>query len=68
MICSTLVTLVNPNGIRNDYWYNPVTMTYTNAKGESIDATLLVLWDILSAEPKKPKKRSIRFSNCPIPK
>lgn len=38
MICSTLVTLVDPNGIRTNYWYNPVTMVYTNTKGESIDA------------------------------
>ena len=38
MICSTLVTLIDPNGIRTNYWYNQATMTYTNAKGESIDA------------------------------
>lgn len=38
MICSTLVTLIDPNGIRTNYWYNQATMTYTSAKGESIDA------------------------------
>ena len=38
MICTKIVTLIDTNGIRDDYWYNPATMVYTNAKGVSIDA------------------------------
>ncbi|UYD58524.1 hypothetical protein IPAKJDPM_00181 [Aeromonas phage avDM14-QBC] len=38
MICMSKVTLINPDGIRNVYWYNPAKMVYTSMKGEVLDA------------------------------
>ncbi|QBX32742.1 hypothetical protein Asfd1_116 [Aeromonas phage Asfd_1] len=38
MIYTSKVTLINPDGIRCVYWYDPSRMVYTSMKGEVLDA------------------------------
>lgn len=68
MICATLVTLVDPNGIRNDYWYNPATMTYTNTKGESIDAYVVDSMGYTRSQAKETIDSFLELSNAEMKK
>lgn len=68
MICSTIVTLVDRNGIRNDYWYNPSTMVYTNAKGESIDAYDVDAMGYTRSQAKETIDSFLELSNAEMKK